>query len=331
MSSATEHRKAFRDIVRGYSTIEYQCESVYIKHLTPHDQVELEDITELYHSRARSRGLSTEEEMLELLKSQGDWTEKDELKITRCRSFIETMQEAKKKLVLKSAQDQQNALIDAEQEKLIAMERQKQDLLGSTCEKYAEGRTHDFYILKSFYKDLEAHRPLYTPEEYDELSQEEVSFLVLTYNRVFESFSEDSIQYLVLEDFYNPYLNFADDSMQFYGKPFCELTYNQIRMIVFTKIFKNIYETNHNIPEKIRKDPRALLDYGSISSEEKEKIKEGFSASAGSTLVGATDEDYEYLGMEKPDSGVSLHQAAKKKGGSLTMEDMMKLSGVSNE
>ena len=87
-------------------------------------------------------------------------------------------------------------------------------------------------------------------------------------------------------------------------------------------------ENNQNIPEKIRKDPRALLDYGSISNEEKEKMQEKLSESAGATLVGATEEDYEYLGMTKPDAGISLHEEAKKKGGSLTMEDMMKLSGV---
>ena len=48
------------------------------------------------------------------------------------------------------------------------------------------------------------------------------------------------------------------------------------------------------------------------------------------TLFGATDEDYEYAGLEKPSdkAGVSLQKAAEKKGGSLSMEDLMELSGI---
>jgi hypothetical protein len=329
VSKATQHRKAFRDIVRGFSTSELGGDLIYIKHLTPHDQVELEDITELYHNRAKDRGLPTEEETLRTLKSEGDWTQKDEDEIEKRQNFIDVMEQAKPRLVLKSALDRQNKIIEKESSLLQKKVSQRSELLGHTCEKYAEGRAHDFYILASFFKDKSCVKPLYSQPEYDELSRNEVAGLVATYNHVFESYSENSVQDLVLEDFYQPYLNFADDSMQFYGKPFCVLTYNQVRMIVYTRIFKNIFESNQNIPEQIRKNPRALLDYGSVSSEEKEKMEERLGESAGATLVGATEEDYEYLGITKPDSGISLHAEAKKKGGSLTMEDMMKLSGVS--
>ena len=51
--------------------------------------------------------------------------------------------------------------------------------------------------------------------------------------------------------------------MQFYGKPFCDLTYNQIRLIVYTRVFKNIFDSNENIPDNIRKDPAKLLEFGS--------------------------------------------------------------------
>ncbi len=331
MSKATRHRKAFRDIVRGFSTLELDDSLVYIKHLTPHDQVELEDITELYENRAKARGLPTKEETLALLKSQGDWTDKDESEVKKRQDFIQTMEQAKTKLILKSAQEQQNKLIERERGLLEAKLSHKDELLGHTCEKYGEVRAHDYYIFASYFKDKECLTSLYSEHEYDELGKGEIAGLIAAYNHAFQSYSEESVQELVLEDFYQPYLNFADDSMQFYGKPFCELTYNQIRMIVYTRIFKNIFENNRNIPEKILKDPRALLDYGSISSEEKEKMQERLSESAGATLVGATEEDYEYLGLNKPGAGISLHAEAKKKGGSLSMEDMMKLSGVSSE
>ena len=328
MSSATEHRKAFRDVVRGFSSEIYNEEIVYIRHLTPHDQVELEDITNLYIAKAKKRGLPTDQEILDFLEKEGDWTQKDEDKITKIEGFLDNLNTAKKKIILKSALDQQNKIIEEEREKLAVLKLQKDNLMGNTCEKYAAQRTNDFYILKSFYKDDKFKEPLYTESEYDELDDKKRAEIIKLYNDTFASFTEESIQHLILEEFYHPYLNFAEDSMQFYGKPFCVLTYNQVRMIVYTRIFKNIFESNENIPEKIKKDPQALLDYGSTSTEEKEKMKSKFEESDGSTIVGAKDEDYEYLGIQKPAGGVDLHEEAKKKGGSLSMADMMKLSGV---
>ena len=328
MSLGTSHRKAFRDIVRGYSAVEYLGRLVYIKHLTPHDQVELEDITAVYHNNAKERGLPTEQDMLELLEREGDWTKEDEIFLEKTKDYIENMTLAKKKIVIKSAQDHQQKLIDSETLKVEKKNKEKQDLIGNTCEKYAQQRTHDFYILRSFYSSPCLGTPLYSEDEYDELTQPQVAVLVNTYNDVFKSFGEEGIQYLILEEFYSPYLSFAEDSMQFYGKAFCELTYNQIRMIVYTRIFKNIFDNNTNIPDKIRKDPKALLDFGSISEEEKEKFRSKFDSGSGSTIVGAKEEDYEYLGISKPMVGKSLHEEAKKKGGSLSMQDMMKLSGV---
>jgi hypothetical protein len=241
--------------------------------------------------------------------------------------FIDSLQKSKSSLVLKSAQDQQTTIIKKEQEKLNKKIQQKKDLLGNTCEEYGRNRAHDFYILQSFYSDKDLINPLYSEEEYNNLTQPQIGNLIGVYNDVFSAFSEESIQYMILEEFYNPYLSFAEDSMQFYGKPFCELTYNQVRMIVYTRIFKNIFDHNENIPEQIKKDPAALLDYGSISEHEKEKVQSKFNDSDGSTIVGASQEDYEYLGV-KQSGGISLHEEAKKKGGSLSMQDMMKLSGV---
>ena len=75
---ATRRRRIFRDIVRGYTTTILEDDFVYIKHLTPHDQVELEEIEEKYYKSAQRRGVPTEKEMLDYLKEEGQWTEEDE-------------------------------------------------------------------------------------------------------------------------------------------------------------------------------------------------------------------------------------------------------------
>ena len=323
-----KRRKIFRDVVRGFSTTTLEEDFVYIKHLTPHDQVELEEIEEKYFNIALRKGVPTEEDMLAYLKDEGEWTDKDEKFIQDKELFLENLRKAKTKLVLKSEIDKQAELINKEQKLLDDKQIQKIGLIGNTCEKYAKDRLNDFYMIKSFFADDKLQEPLFNQDKFDELDNHDIKKVVYKYNEIFEGFSEESIQYTILEDFYNPYLSFAEDSMQFYGKAFCELTYNQIRLIVYTRVFKNIFDMNENIPESIRKDPAKLLEFGSSSKEEKDKAKDKLTQGDGGTLVGAKQEDYDYLGVEKPTNAISLHEEAKKKGGTLNMEDLMKLHGV---
>ena len=323
-----KRRKIFRDVVRGFSTTTLEEDFVYIKHLTPHDQVELEEIEEKYFNIALRKGVPTQEDMLAYLKDEGQWTDKDEKFIQDKELFLENLRKAKAKLVLKREIDKQAALIDKEQKLLDDKQIQKIGLIGNTCEKYAKDRLNDFYMIKSFFADDKLQEPLFNEDKFDELDNHDIKKVVYKYNQIFEGFSEENIQYTILEDFYNPYLSFAEDSMQFYGKAFCDLTYNQIRLIVYTRVFKNIFDMNENIPESIRKDPAKLLEFGSSSKEEKDKAKDKLTQGDGGTLVGAKQEDYDYLGVEKPTNAISLHEEAKKKGGTLNMEDLMKLHGV---
>ena len=324
----TRRRRIFRDVVRGYTTTLLGGEFVYIKHLTPHDQVELEEIEEKYYQNAQRRGVPTEAEMIEYLKEEGQWTDADESTIAEKTFYIENLRKTLDKLILKADIDRQKRLIDKETKLLNEKNAQKINLVGNTCERYAKDRLNDFYIIKSFYKNQELTEQLFTQDEYDELESHDIKKVVLKYNELFESFSEESIQYTILEDFYHPYLSFAEDSMQFYGKPFCELTYNQIRLIVYTRVFKSIFDNNENIPESIMKNPAKLLEYGSSSKEERDKARNKLDEGDGGTIVGAKKEDYERLGIKKPSGSVSLHEEAKKKGGTLNMEDLMKLHGV---
>jgi hypothetical protein len=325
----TAHRKIFRDVVRGYSDSVLNGRVVYIKHLTPHDQVDLEEIEQRYFNKAKARGVPTEEEMLKILEEDNQWTVDDEKFINKKKIFLASLRKGLTKLILQHQIDHQTTLLEKESKIVKDKELEKYSLLGNTCERYAKDRLNDFYMIASFFKDEDIKQPLYSSKEFEEVGVEELRTMVEVYNEMFQFFTEESIQHTVLDDFFSPYLGFAEDSMQFYGIPFCQLTYNQVRMIVYAKVFKSIFDHNDNIPEQILKDPKKLLDYGSVSKEERENLKEKISHGDGSTIVGATHEDYKALGITDSDKGISLHEEAKKKGGTLNMEDLMKLHGVS--
>lgn len=327
----TEYRKIFRDVILGFSEVVIDDQTYYIKHLSAIDQVDIDEIRSRYHKKAIERGIPPQSEILEQLDRDGDWTKEDEEKIKRQEIFIETANKNKTELVLKSQIDKQNESIKEARKIINDLLLKKQSLLGANAEDYADKRSNDYYIIKSFYSDKELKKPLFpTEQDFNELYSSEVSQFIKVYNDTFKMFEEIKIQEMILQDFYYIYFPFSDDTVGFFGNPVCHLTYNQLKLIVYTKIFKNIFENNSHIPEKIKKDPEALLDYGNISSEAKEKMKQKLEGGGdASTLFGATSEDYEYAGLENPiDSpGVSLQKAAERKGGSLSMEDLMELSG----
>ena len=72
-----------------------------------------------------------------------------------------------------------------------------------------------------------------------------------------------------------------------------------------------------------------IIDYVN-ANENAKKVMENKNGkeNQASSIVGATSEDLEYVGLKKKgQKTLSLADEAKKKGGSLSMEDMMKIFG----
>tara|TARA_A100001515_G_scaffold86798_1_gene68925 strand:+ start:1657 stop:2661 length:1005 start_codon:yes stop_codon:yes gene_type:complete len=326
------YRRVFRDIVEGRTDVLINDDKYYIKHLSALDQVDIDDVKDQYYQNALKRGIPKKQEVLDKLKEEGDWTDAEENEIKRQEAFIEQLQKNKTQLVLKTQIDQQNKTIQETRTKINKLQEKKKSLLGVNAEDYSDKRANDYYIIKSFYSDKDLKKRVFEDEsDFNELYADEVSIFVSAYNKTFLAFEELKIQEMILQDFYYIYFPFSDDTVGFFGSPVVKLTYNQLKLIVYTKIFKNIFENNQHIPEKIKKDPQALLDYGSISDDAKSKMQEKLGEDKdGSTLFNATEEDFEWAGLEKPSekAGISLQKAAEKKGGSLSMEDLMELSGI---
>ena len=98
----------------------------------------------------------------------------------------------------------------------------------------------------------------------------------------------------------------------------------QVRLIIYGKIFKNIFETNEHIPDHIKQDPEALFQY-----VDKEKAREKFNSgskggenASAEMVFGASKQDLPPEAQE----GISLNKLMKDKK-MLTMDELMKLHG----
>ena len=181
----TLFKRIFRDVVRGHSINYYQNKRIYVKHLGINEQVDLDDYRIEHLETAKKRGIPTEEEMLDLLREQGDWTKEDERKIEEEELFIENLIENKSGLYLQSQLDRQDKLINEAREELEKKLKERKSLLGNTSEEYAEKRCIDLYIIKSFYYDVSWENPVFTEESFDELTSEELGRVSNIYNHIF--------------------------------------------------------------------------------------------------------------------------------------------------
>ena len=321
------YRKLLKEITQGFSSNYIGEELRFIKHQSNADLVDFDDIYDMYFDRAREKGLPTEKEIFAELEKEGFWAPKDDAEIESQSFYLESLIKNKKNVYLKSALNQINLQIEEADEKLRDLKSKKAALVTNSCEIYATNRANDYYMVNSFFKDKDLTQPLYSQEEYEYAEAREVTELIRTYNGFHQRFNEKNIQNLTLQDFYKIYYAFSESANDFFGKPILSLTNFQLNLIIYTRIFKNIFEQYDDIPERIQSDPSALLDYANSSSAREEMKKKFDGDSAASTIVGATEEDLEELGIQKS-HGTSLSEAAKKKGGSLNMKDLMDLSGI---
>lgn len=318
-------RESFRDVSFGFSSFKFERKEVFIKHLSIFDQIDMDEIKKDFFESAKKRGLPTEKDAEKYIFENEIWSKKDESSLTQAKIYLESLEKTKKSLYRLSQIKQVSEQIKTAEKDYSKLFLKKRGLIGQTCEKYSEKRVTEHYIIKSFFKDPEFEHPYFSQEEIDELEQPQLTYLISEYNNIYSNFEDVNIQRIVLEDFFQMYLGFCEDVRNFYDKPLFKLSINQVKLIVYARMYKNIFENYSNIPKNIKKDPEKIIEY--INSQENAKnVLENMDKDGASTMVGAPKEDYEHLGI-KETKGRSLSDILKKKGGKMDMGDIMKELG----
>ncbi len=328
-SQQNKYKKAFRDIKNGFSEIKVLENFFYLKHLSLEDQVDIDQIYDHYFDEAKSRGVPTNDETLKRLIEEKQWSTKQESLIKQEEDFIDNLNKQKKVLYLKSEIQRVNADIESGQKRLYDLKNTKASFFNRTAESYAEERVNDFYILKCLYKDKSLLKPAFEEDQFDNIDSETLTCIIKQYSEVYKNINDNTIQYLVLQDFFNLYMPFAENPTEFFGKSVCELTYNQVKLLIYSRFFKNVFQQNDKMPQDIKNDPDKIIDYVNANENAKKVIEnKNNKENQASSIVGATSEDLEYVGLKaKGQKTLSLADEAKKKGGSLSMDDMMKIFG----
>lgn len=323
-------QKIFRDVAQGYTKASYNENTVFIKHLRSQDYIYISEKESEILQKSLKRGLRPEKEILEDAKKDNLWSDEDEDFIYKQESFIENLRKTSSQLLLKSEREKHNLLIKEEQESLNKKINEKQSLFKHSAENYAKSKINDFFITFILFKDESLSEFFFKNEEFYDLDYSEVSNLIKINNKFSSIFSELNIQKLVLQEFFFPYMMLCEKPLDIFGKPAIKLTNFQMSICTYSQIFKNIFDNNPKIPDSIRKDPEAIFEYANNeSTKSKKNLDKHLSQDGATTVFGADKEDYKHLGIEESEitQSTSLTEAAKKKGGTLNMQDLMDLQG----
>lgn len=328
-------RKVFTEVIRGLSKMESeQFGTFYIKHLDVFDSEDIDEKNEEYLMYAQNKGLPTEKEKLKQLEEDGLWGEEKQKEIDELVDYIKQLKINKSKFFLKAQIDSVAEQIKNEEEKLQKILSEKIENVGLTAENFASKKINEYYIFKTLYKDKNLENKLFTKEEYDELSESHIIYLIKKFNYNASRFSARNLKRIALSPFFlNDFYLCEDNPMSYFGRPLVDLTYNQSELFSHAKQFKfMLQDMKHRPSQEIMSDPDKLIEVYDAGKNAEKVMSKVDGESDASTIVGATSEDLERLGLQSNEDsaqkGVDLAKEAAKKGGNLSMEELIKLHGV---
>jgi len=327
-------RLLFIDILKGYSLSYYKSNKLYFKHNTSFDSGEIDHLKQEFIEKAKRNGLPTEDQKEEYLILEGIWSKENNEKIKKLKSDISTLRQTKSKLFKSDDINEFNRQIDQKKLELITLAVERKDLLGFTVEDYANKKINEYYMFNSLFRDKDLKDRYFSEQEFDELENKEISEVLEIYNNINQNFIENNLKKIALSSYYLSLFNLCDENAyNLYGKPIIYLTFYQMEVFGYARYFKNaLSEAKHKPSDEYYEDPDKLIEWLESSknveevlskNENNQKKTEGAIATS---IVGAKKEDLAKIG--KDENGISLHKEAQKKGGTLSMEDLMKMHGA---
>jgi hypothetical protein len=145
-----------------------------------------------------------------------------------------------------------------------------------------------------------------------------------SYYTIISKYNDEHIQHAVLQDSFSLYLAHCEKPFDFFATPITKLSIYQLKLIAYGRMFLNIFQNVDKIPDSIRKDPDALINFAE-SSRNKEKLTSKMKDNSATAVFGATKEDLDFVDPEA--KKLSLKDVLAKNGGQLNMEQMMEIMG----
>lgn len=314
------------EVFDGYTEVVFRGDPVYIKHYNIRDQRYIQKYYEKYKNIAIQKGLQTEEERVGESKKDDIWSDEDDLKIFNLQFEIENLIKTQKQLFIPSQKQAVGVDISNKENELFSLRSKRKEIIGKTAEEYASVRSDEEMLRYFLFKDKDLTKNLFTEGEFSELDDLELMFFMKSQAEISNRLCELNIQKAVLRPFFSMYMSQCENINAFYGKAIILLSVYQLKVVLFARMFYNIFQYVEDIPDDIKDNPEKLLAFSDMQTNKSSGRNMIDDNADASSIFGATKEDMKAL-AGKDSNTISLSDELAKNGGALDMEQMMKLAG----
>lgn len=253
-------RAVYFEILEGFTPAAVDGTRVRIKHFDLRAQTTIDQYYKEIYDKARSKGLLTEPELFNRLLEDGTWTEDEEQDLQRREKALEGLQTSSAKALNKKMREVVEENVLQAKKEVDEIKEKKGSLIENTCEQFAARRSSDLIVRLSFWKE-DKEEAYFSGEEFDLLDRTDIASLIGIYNAATVDLTVDSIKAITTADFFTSYYAIVEDNPgQFFNKPIHELTFFQVNLVNYARIFSSIIK-NLDPPDHIRSDPEKLLGF----------------------------------------------------------------------
>jgi hypothetical protein len=284
-------------------------------------------VYDFFLKKAIKEKVPTREEKEKFLIQEELWSQEKNEKIEELRKLSSDLSDSYSLEYLKSKRESLLRNIKEIDTDIHKMESEKSLLIGNVAETYASKKSNEEYVKVSLFKDKELTIPLYSEEEFEELSELELDIITRLYNKRTENFNSSNFKKIAICNFFLNAFYLCNDSVyEFYGKPVVDLTMYQSEVFGYGRYFKSVLaEFSDKIPRSIMNNPEQLMNWIDCNKNAK-RVMGDDNAKSGAIPFGASKEDLRFIGIDST-GNKKLAEELKKSGGRLDMQSMMKLDG----
>jgi hypothetical protein len=251
----------FRHVILGAS-FDYR-NGFYVKHNSLLEATYISEFNKTLESECHAKGLLQEKDKLKVLFENTSWSEEQEEEYQEKLKRIQDLEISKKKLVIpfqiKSAQEILNKEIAA----LSPLFMEREDAIGLTVENHCNNKNYEYYLRNFFFKDEKLTQPLFSEEEFEDMDIILMRDYHSYYNDFQNIFSDRNLKKIACAPIVSNSFFLSTSAKDFYGKPICHLTVNQISLYSNYIYFKNISSSPEfkSVPQEYYSNLDKVVDY----------------------------------------------------------------------
>ena len=320
-------RKLYRDILCGFTLLDIGDKKINIKHLTERELCETNDVYLYEYNQAKKSGLLTEKDKISILIKDKIWLESQEKDISNLNDEISLKKTTLSKMFIQAQIKQLKDEIKNLESKLDNLIKERDELLELTVENFAFKKSNQYVIYLCLY-DENFNKFFNSNESFGDIDENQLIIYIYAYKEYMKMFELNNLKKIAVSPFFANSFYLSEDSIfNFYGKPIVDLTKNQIDLFSLAKNYKSYLMKSTDTPPDNVKSLDELVDWYE-NRPNLSNLKEKNKDKMGQSYIGATKEELINMASNSKDEVLDLSSEAKKAGGDLSFEQILKIHGV---